>query len=124
MKKIFVLSSQSVLTSKGAVNFLEGQSYQVDDWIANSLAGRGYARLEDGGPAVTDDSVKFENLNVANLRELAKQAGIPGYKKMSKELLIQALYDSRRRVIAEPPAEAFTVLPNTKVSVPEFKLES
>jgi hypothetical protein len=124
MKSIIMTKSESMLTAKGNLEFKIGQQYSVDDWIADSLAGRGYATLISSASSVAEDEIRYENLNVANLREMARQVAIPGYKKMHKEELIQALYDSRKRIIANPPPAPIEMLDITSgIKSPEFNAE-
>ena len=117
-----MLSTEGVQTIKGVKVFEKGKSYTEEDWIAASLVGRGFATL-DNPPALADDSVKFDGLNVANLREMAKLAHVPNYKKMSRDELIAALELNKLKGSTHP-AEPVERLDITKgIAPPEFTLK-
>ena len=92
MKKIMMIESESVATSVGAKQFVKGQQYTVEDWVANSLMGRGLATL------VKEPTLK-------ELRAIAKEKGVVGYNKLSKGELLAAIEST------EPPKEPFEPLP-------------
>jgi len=51
MKKIKLKRNESMLTASGRIDFKFNQVAEVEDWIAASLVGRGYADyLEAGSP--------------------------------------------------------------------------
>lgn len=50
MKRIKMRQSESMLTKGGVVRFDAGKEYEVDDWIAASLAGRMLAEIVESVP--------------------------------------------------------------------------
>lgn len=114
MKQIKMLATENVATSVGPKSFFEGAEYTVEDWIAATLLGRGLA--QECGKEVKVEELDLEGLNVAELKTLARQAGIKGYNSMKKDQLIEALSPVR------PPKEPFEAYDLTGgVTPPEFK---
>ena len=123
MIQITMLKTESLSTSTGPVTYKIGETYFVEPWIASSLLGRGFARMTDAAPSIVSDELNYDGLNVANLRELAKQYSIPGYKKMHRTELINILKEHRaqRLVPLPPPLE---ILDNSAaLNAPVFKKE-
>ena len=120
-KTITMNSTEAIATDKGPLILKSGETYDVEDWIANSFIGRGFAFISVP-PSVINDEIKFDGLNVANLRQLAKEAAVPGYKKMHREQLISALEIHRNSIKANPPKQPFEAIHLTKgITAPEFK---
>lgn len=106
MKTFTMLKTEAIRTNKGSVTYTVGQMYTDEDWVAASFAGRGLAIINTTPVLEVSDDVNLDGLNVMNLREMAKEVGVPGYKKMSKELLVSAL--KARRDLLQPAVEGTT----------------
>ncbi|MCZ2078368.1 MAG: Rho termination factor N-terminal domain-containing protein [Bryobacterales bacterium] len=66
--------------------------YELDDQIANSLLGRGYAILViTNGKKETLDRSVLEKMTVADLRKLADEHGVPDVSLLKKSNLLDAL---------------------------------
>lgn len=92
MKQIKILKSDIVGTIKGPFRVEVGQEISVDDEIAASLVGRGYAAYLNDEPNIKEgvEGIDYSSLKVAELRELATQAGID-HQGMNKTELVEAL---------------------------------
>jgi hypothetical protein len=147
MKYVVMTKTETIATAKGPMVLpKDGKPKLVKDWIAASLMGRGYAietdadgnpvaelaaeptagesvtaeTVEAGNAAPQGEVVALDSLNIAELRDLAKQRNIPDYKKLKKAELLDALKAS----IAAPPASSFEPISTTGGKTPPvFKAE-
>lgn len=127
MKRIFMHSTEFMATSKGPQRLEKGSVYEVEDWIAASVVGRGMAHEVNEENKASRPSADYDDMTVAKLREEAKSLGITGYMKMKKEELLAAVMEhvvslTDNVVVAEPPPEPFEQKPLTGgQQPPEFK---
>ncbi|MEL7659603.1 Rho termination factor N-terminal domain-containing protein [Acetobacterium wieringae] len=98
MKIKMIKNAPGSIDGINAVDYQEGQIYDVPLFIANSFEAKGYAVKVDGAPAerkvIIANEFKAEDLavrTVDELREIAKSSRIAGYSKLNKEDLIQAI---------------------------------
>ena len=105
MKKIRMLKTEMVATQKGPVIYAKGSKYDVEDWIASSLLGRGLAVDMSVEIKASISKEELERMTVAKLRKIAQKIGIPNYNKIRKELLIESLSP------LEPNPENFEPIP-------------
>lgn len=133
MKYVVMTKTETVATDKGPMVLpKDGKPKLVEDWIAASLMGRGYAfeTDADGNPVaeivVTSSDpelpapVDLDTLNIVELREIAARRNIPDYKKLKKADLLAALKAS----LAGPPPTPFEKISMTgDKQAPEFKAE-
>lgn len=89
MKNIVMLKTESVATAIGPATYKQGEAYLVEDWIANSLVGRGFAVIDQEKPEPMADDLS--SMNIGQLRELAKTRNIANYRSMKKEELLARL---------------------------------
>lgn len=127
MKKIKMLKTEFVATAQGSRLYAAGTTYEVDDWIANSLVGRGYASLvESESQSITivaeRSTYDFDSLDIAQLRKLAQKEGIPNFRKLTRQALIDALSPIFNQPVLSPPVDSFQSLNLTgSKKPPEFR---
>lgn len=91
MKKVKMLESTQVQTSKGPVNYGKGEVHEVEDWISDSLQGRLMAELVEEKIAESLSMEQLETMTVKDLRVLGRDAKVPDYNSMKKDDLVAAL---------------------------------
>src|SRR5688572_28948637 len=101
MKYIVMLKNETMATDKGPMTLpKDGKPKLVEDWIADSIVGRGYAYEtdENGTPVAPpppqaevqpEEPVDLTKLNIAELRDLAKSQGIENWKTARKKDLLE-----------------------------------
>lgn len=128
METIKMFRTESIATAQGSRLFLIGSTYEVDDWIARSLVGRGYASLVDAGSPASGDVVveksayDFDSLTIGQLRDLAKKEGVPAFRKLSRQELIDQLSPILNPPALSPLSNSFQSLNLTGAKhPPEFR---
>lgn len=94
--KIRMLRSEPVMLPNGAVWFHAGQEYpDVDEKTSSSLIGRGLAiQVLNGNHNEIVSRESLTDKTVQELKSMAEQAKIPGFKLLRKDDLIEALCPS------------------------------
>ena len=133
MKTVLMNSTEQMATSKGPQTLQKGKTYPVEDWIADSMIGRGFASLVvetevSGEIGVVAAAFTLDDLlekNVAELRDLAKAHGIEGWKTLKKAELLDALGALAVSPVPDaPPPTPFEPFAITGGETPpEFKRE-
>lgn len=97
---ITMKETEAVATNRGPVVYKRGETYDVEEWIANSLMGRGRAELSENQNATSPspEAVVFDlellpKMNIGELRDLAQRFGIENWETLKKEPLKNAVTD-------------------------------
>ncbi len=114
MPTVKMLKTEPVATDKGVLTLEAGKVYNLENWIASSVCGRGLATLveEHTAPIYT----QLSELNIGQLRELARDRGIEGYRKLNREDLLTAI--GALEIVAGQPKESFEKLDTTGGQAP------
>ena len=107
-----MLKKESVATAKGPQALEKGQVYELENWMADSIVGRGYGTIIEGTITQSaSQSLNMKDANIGQLRELGRQYNIPDYRTLSKSELTKALEGVA--ISAPPPPEPFEPLGNS-----------
>lgn len=124
--------TESMATSRGPVLYKRGETYDVEQWIASSLIGRGMAvqvseaATSPSPEALVLDLDEIAKMNIGELRDAAHGFGIEGWESLKKEPLKTVITEYVLKVRGETkqPADSFEPINvSGGVQPPEFNAE-